>query len=72
MSKTQRNFANHYVYRKPKTMNERKQLETLLHDDEVQLTNREKAKVNNLPTVHDDIVKSGFYEEYNWKHYWDC
>ena len=34
MSKTHRNYGNHYVYRKPKTFNERKQLETLMYDDE--------------------------------------
>ena len=51
MSKTHRNYGNHYVYRKPKTFNERKQLEALMYDD---------------------IVKSGYYEDYNWKHYWDC
>lgn len=71
MSKTHRNHSNHYVYRKPKTFNECKQLETLLHDDEVQLSNREKAKLNSLPTVYDDIVKSGYYEDYDWKHHWD-
>jgi hypothetical protein len=72
MSHTHRNHSNHYVYRRPKTFNERKQLETLLHDDEVALTNREKVKINHLPTVYDDKVKSGFYEDYDWKHFWDC
>lgn len=71
MSKTYRNYGNKHPYRKPKTFNERKQLETLLHDDEVQLSNREKAKINSLPTVYDDLVKSGYYEDYDWKHHWD-
>jgi hypothetical protein len=71
MSKTHRTSCNFYPYRRPKTFNERKQLETLMHDDEVELRNRDKAKVRNLPDVYDDIVKSGFYEDYSWKHHWD-
>jgi len=67
MSKTQRNSSNDYAYRRPKTFNEIKQLETLLHDDEVKLRNRDKAKIHNLPTVYDDLVKSGYYEDYEWK-----
>ena len=31
----------------------------------------DKAKIHNLPTVYDDIVKSGYYEDYDWKHHWD-
>lgn len=71
MSKTHRNHSNHYPYRKPKTFNERKQLKTLMCDDEVTLRNRDKSKINNLPTVYDDKVKSGYYEDYDWKHFWD-
>lgn len=73
MSKTQRkgNYSDYYPYRRPKTFNEIKQLETLLHDNEVELRNRDKAKIHNLPTVYDDIVKSGYYEDYDWKHHWD-
>jgi len=71
MSRTRRKSSNIYVYRHPKTFNERKQLETLMHYDVVELRNRDKAKVHNLPDVYHDIVKSGFYEDYNWKHHWD-
>lgn len=73
MSKTFRNAgrSDYKAYRRPKTFNERKQLETLLYDDEVTLRNRDRAKINNLPTVYDDVVKSGFYEDYDWKHHWD-
>lgn len=63
--------AGYKAYRHPKTFNERKQLMTMLHDDEVQLRNRDKAKIANLPTVYDDVVKSAFYEDYDWKHHWD-
>ena len=63
--------SNYYAYRRPKTFNERKQLEGLIHDDKVELRNRDKAKVRNLPDVYDDIVKSGYYEDYSWKHHWD-
>lgn len=70
MSKTNRTSSNYYPYRRPKTFNERKQLETLLYDDEVELRNRDRAKIKNLPTVYDDIVKSGYYEDYSWKHHW--
>lgn len=72
MSRTYRNAekVNYLAYRRPKTFNERKQLEGLLFDDEVVLRNRDKAKIVNLPTVYDDIVRSGYYEDYNWKHHW--
>lgn len=72
MSRTVRNAdkAGFRAYRHPKTFNEVKQIETLLHDDEVELRNRDKAKITNLPTVYWDIVCSGFYEDYNWKHHW--
>jgi hypothetical protein len=73
MSRTNRNGTNadFYPYRYPRTFNERKQLNTLLHDDEVILRNRDKAKITNLPTVYDDIVISGYREDYTWKHHWD-
>jgi hypothetical protein len=71
MSRTHRNAhkVGFYVYRYPRTFNERKQLETMLHDDEFALRNRDKSKINNLPTVYNDIVASGYYEDYSWKHY---
>jgi hypothetical protein len=73
MSRTNRNGtkADFYPYRYPKTFNERKQLNTLLYDDEVVLRNRDKAKITNLPTVYDDIVISGYREDYTWKHHFD-
>ena len=73
MSRTNRNGtkADFYPYRYPKTFNERKQLNTLLYDDEVVLRNRDKAKIRNLPTVYDDIIISGYREDYTWKHHWD-
>jgi hypothetical protein len=73
MSRTNRNGTNadFYPYRYPRTFNERKQLNTLLYDDEVILRNRDKAKITNLPTVYDDIVISGYREDYTWKHHWD-
>ena len=73
MSDTQRNgnSSDYYPYRRPKTFNEIKQLDALLHDDEIELRNRDKAKIHNLPTVYDDVVKSGYYEDYDWKHHWD-
>lgn len=71
MSRTFRNGrkADFYPYRYPKTFNERKQLEGLMYEDEVELTNREKSKIHSLPTVYDDIVSSGYREDYNWKHH---
>lgn len=73
MSRTHRNAekVNYRAYRHPKTFNERKQLEGLMFDDEVELRNRDKAKIVNLPTSYHDIVRSGYYEDYNWKHHWD-
>lgn len=73
MSKTYRSgsSSNYKAYRKPRTFNERKQLTTLLHDDEVTLRNRDRAKITELPDSRHDIVKSGYYEDYDWKHHWD-
>lgn len=70
MSRTHRNPRSN-VFRKPKTYNERKQMASLMHDDEVPLRNRDKAKLNNLPTNWDDIVMSSYYEDYDFKHQWD-
>lgn len=71
MSRTTRNTNKVYShpYRYPKTFNERKQLEGLFHDNEVSLRNRDKVKITNLPTVYNDIVCSGYYEDYNWKNH---
>jgi hypothetical protein len=53
-------------YRRPRTFNEKKQIEDLIHDEDVKLSNREKSKLNNLPTAWDDIRKSSTYEkDYN-------
>lgn len=73
MSDTQRNgnSSDYYPYRRPKTFNEIKQLDGIIQDNEVELRNRDKAKIHNLPTVYDDIVKSGCREDYDWKHHWD-
>lgn len=73
MSRTHRNAhkVNYYPYRYPKTFNERKQLEGLMFDEDVDLSNRDKAKVNNLPDVYDDIVVNSYREDYTWKHHWD-
>ena len=73
MSRTYRKAekVNYRAYRRPRTFNERKQLEGLMFDEEVELRNRDKAKIVNLPTVYDDIVRSGYYEDYTWKHHWD-
>jgi hypothetical protein len=50
-------------YRRPRTFNEKKQIEDLIHDEDVKLSNREKSKLNNLPTAWDDIPKSSIYEQ---------
>lgn len=73
MSRTYRNAskAGFYPYRYPKTFNERKQLEGYLFDEDVTLSNRDKSKIHNLPTVYDDMVVSGYYEDYTWKHHFD-
>jgi hypothetical protein len=73
MSRTYRNGSkvDFYPYRFPKTFNERKQIEGYLFDSEVKLRNRDKSKIHNLPTVYNDIVISGYREDYNWKHHWD-
>jgi len=73
MSRTfRKGYASDFkAYRHPKTFNEIQQLETLLHDDEVKLHNRDRVRIHQLPTVYEDIVKSGYYEDYHWKHYWN-
>lgn len=70
MSRTRRNPRSN-VFRKPKTYNERKQIASLMYDDEVPLRNRDKTKLKNLPTSWDDIVMSSYYEDYDFKHQWD-
>lgn len=73
MSRTYRNAKNagFYPYRYPRTFNERKQLVGYLFDEDVTISNRDKSKIHNLPTVYDDIVVSGYREDYTWKHHWD-
>jgi hypothetical protein len=50
-------------YRRPKTFNEKKQIDDMIHDQEVPLRNRDKAKLNNLPSAWDDIRKSSSFEK---------
>lgn len=57
-----------YAIRFPKTENERKQLEGVLHDPEllefpVSGLNHIKARENKLPSVWDDKIVSGYYQE---------
>ena len=73
MSRTYRNTTgmHRFAYRYPKTENERKQLDGVLHDCElfefpVSKLNHMKARENNLPSCWDDRVVSAYYEE-DWK-----
>jgi hypothetical protein len=52
----------------PKTENERKQLDGILHDPELMEfplsgLNHLKAREHNLPTAWDDNVVSGYYQQ---------
>lgn len=70
MSRTFRNLngMHRYAIRFPKTENERKQLEGVLHDPEllefpVSGLNHIKARESKLPSVWDDKIVSGYYQE---------
>ena len=70
MSRTFRNTQgmNRYYFRSPHTFNEIRQLDGLLHDEDledfpVSGLNHMKSREHNLPTVRDDIVVSSYYEE---------
>lgn len=79
MSRTYRNsrilYSEKYkaYLRKPKTFNEIKQNEGLLHEDfEYQISGKNRiSKRKSLPTVYDDIDCAGVWEDYNLKHYCD-
>jgi len=71
MSRTyRRNSYNQCALRHPHTTNEKRQLEAILHDEEVSYVgvdkvNRMKSRCGhsgNLPTVYDDIVTSSYYQ----------
>jgi hypothetical protein len=73
MSRTYRRLPqenSHFrkYYRRPRTYNEIRKLDSLI-DDEFTPRNRDKARGNNLPTFWDDIKKSASYEDYDFKHY---
>jgi hypothetical protein len=70
MSRTYRDLdgMHKYAYRYPKTENERKQLEGVLHDEElfefpVSKVNHMKAREHSLPSCWDDKVVSGYYQQ---------
>jgi hypothetical protein len=70
MSKTIRNLdgMHRYAIRFPKTENERKQLDGILHDPElmefpISGLNHMKAREHNLPSAWNDKVASGYYQE---------
>jgi hypothetical protein len=69
MAHTQRNCSyNRCVFRFPKTYNERRQIEGLLLEEDIQDFNLSKMnrirKKKNLPTSWDDVVCSSYYEIY--------
>lgn len=73
MSRTHRNSekSSYKAYRRPRTFNEKSQIHSFIHDCDIPLRNHDISRSRNLPDVYDDIVKSGFYEDYRWKHHWD-
>lgn len=69
MARTIRNLTgmHKYAFRFPKTENERKQLEGVLHDPElmefsISKLNRIKSREHNLPSSWDDQIISAYYE----------
>lgn len=72
MSRTYRKGErfNYKAYRHPHTQNEMRKLRALLDDNDY-TRNRDKVRSKTLPTVYDDIVRNGVYEDYKWKHHWD-
>ena len=72
MSRTHRKNSEGYGwfkknYRSPKTYREKRQLDSLCQQEEFTPRNRDKSRINNLPTTWDDIRKSASYE-YEVKH----
>ena len=70
MSRTNRNLdgMHRYAFRYPKTENERSQLDTILHDEElmnfpVSKVNHMKSREHNLPSAWDDRVVSAYYQQ---------
>jgi hypothetical protein len=70
MSRTYRNTdgMHKYALRYPKTENERKQLDGVLHDCElfefpVSKFNHMRSRENNLPSCWDDKVISAYYQQ---------
>jgi hypothetical protein len=70
MSRTHRNIEHihHYAFRFPKTENERKQLNGILHDEEflefpVSGLNHMKKREKNLPSSWNDEIVSAYYQE---------
>ena len=70
MSRTNRNLdgMHRYALRYPKTENERSQLDTILHDEElmnfpVSKVNHMRAREHNLPSAWDDRVVSAYYQQ---------
>ena len=70
MSRTIRNLdgMHRYALRYPKTENERSQLDTILHDEElmnypVSKVNHMRAREHNLPSAWDDRVVSAYYQQ---------
>jgi helix-turn-helix protein len=72
MSRTHRNqFHQKYNLRKPKTSQERKQIQSILENlDDVDYTisgiNHLQHRLSKLPHANDDVVISAYYEgDYN-------
>lgn len=70
MSRTYRNLDGMHqcAIRFPKTENERKQIDGILHDEDlmqypVSKLNHLKARGHNLPSAWDDKVVSSYYQE---------
>jgi hypothetical protein len=70
MSRTHRNVDNihRHAFRFPKTENERKQLNGILHDEEflkfpVSGFNHMKKRENHLPSSWNDEIVSAYYQE---------
>lgn len=70
MSRTNRNLEGMHsgALRLPHTFNEIRQLDGILHEEDLQglpvsKVNHMKARENNLPTAWSDNVVSGYYQE---------
>jgi hypothetical protein len=71
MSRTYRkNSFNKCALRHPHTTNEKRQLDAILHNEDLSEVNLDKVNriksrcghSGNLPTVYDDIVASSYYQ----------